>query len=166
MLTEPLSLETGRSLHASCTHHRSFPDLPAAPLPAPSFRSVSEGTHNTVSMHLPLGQPHPCRCLCRCSQLLSKLQVSFWIPETTFRYLPRRRPPTEPFSPPSFSATSGIDQFSTKIKEVDECTSNCLFCAFSLITLSSSAFCASSTFWASSAFCACSTFCASSTFRA
>src|SRR5882724_11573123 len=54
--------------------------------------------------------------------------------------------------------------FQQKIKEVDELTSNCLFWAFSLTTLSCSSFCVSSTFHISSIFHISSTFHASSTF--
>src|SRR5882724_5413818 len=52
--TESSSLATCRSLSASCTHHRSFPGLPPTLLPVPNIRSASEGTHDILSMHLPL----------------------------------------------------------------------------------------------------------------
>src|SRR5882724_9629402 len=72
-------------------------------------------------MALPLQTPLPTLAM-----TVKKLQVSSKYWRQSFQHSPCQRPPTAPFSPPSFSATSGIDQFPTKIKEVDELTSNCL----------------------------------------
>src|SRR5882724_10158328 len=140
MPTEPSSLATCRSLSAFRTHHRSFPDLPVAPLLAPIFWSASKGTHDTLACTFLFDGPASADAS---ADTCNDCQNYKSVPKNRkqdFRYSPRRRPPTEPFLPPSFSTTSGINQFPTNIEEVDELTSTCHVRAFSLTTLSSSSF--------------------------
>src|SRR5882724_9845992 len=131
MPIEPSFSATCRNLSASRTCRRSFPD-PPIPLPAPISRSDSDGTYDTGTRTLLFDGPASADAS---ADTCKDCQHHESVPNTG-NFISGTHPIN--IHPPSFLCLLPFSQhlelisFSTKIKEVDKCTSNCLFRAFSL----------------------------------
>src|SRR5882724_3701672 len=136
MPIEPSFSATCRNLSASRTHRRSFPD-PPIPLPAPISQSASNGTHETGTCTFLFDSPASAD---PSADTFKDCQHHESVPNTRNKVSSTHPINIHPLSflcllP--FSQHLELISFSTKIKEVDKCTSNYLFWAFSLATRSS-----------------------------